>query len=88
MRLDLFLKQSRLCPRRTIAQKICDAGRVEVNGKTAKPAHEVKEGDQLILRTRTRETTVRVLTVPSTRQTSRKDATSLYEIVGERVVED
>ena len=83
MRLDLFLKSSRLCQRRTVAQKMCDAGLVSVNGKVAKPATTVKAGDELSLRRRERITTLRVLTLPAARQTSRSEATSLYEIIDE-----
>lgn len=88
MRLDLFLKFSRLCTRRTVAQKICEAGRVSINGRTAKPSHDVKIGDEIELRTRTRVQTVRVLKVPETRQTSRKDAGNLYELLREESLED
>lgn len=45
MRLDKWLKVSGLIPRRTVAREACDAGRVQVNGKIAKPAHEVELGD-------------------------------------------
>lgn len=83
MRLDLFLKSSRLCLRRTLAQQLCEAGLVQVNGKVAKPATSVKPGDELSLRRRTLITTVRILSLPTVRQTSRNDASSLYEIVGE-----
>lgn len=83
MRLDLFLKSSRLCLRRTLAQKLCDAGLVLVNGKVAKPATNVKAGDELSLRRGERITKVRVLALPSARQTSRGDASSLYEIIDE-----
>ena len=88
MRLDLVLKSSRLCPRRPVAQKMCEARLVSVNGHVAKPATAVKAGDELTLRRGTRSTTVRVLGLPSTRQTSRSEATSLYEIIGEAVEED
>lgn len=89
MRLDLFLKSSRLCLRRTVAQKMCDAGLVLVNGKVAKPATTVKAGDELTLRRRQRITTIRVLALPAARQSSRSDAPSLYEITDEvGVVED
>ena len=50
MRLDLFLKTSRLIKRRTIAQEMCIAGRVLVNGHEAKPAKEVKRGDVITLK--------------------------------------
>ena len=88
MRLDLFLKASRLCLRRTVAQKICDAGRVSINGKPAKSAHLVRSGDQISLQTRDKQIVVRVTAVPDERQTSRKDAKSLYETVSETRLED
>jgi ribosomal 50S subunit-recycling heat shock protein len=50
VRLDLFLKTSRLVKRRTIAQEMCIAGRVLVNGHEAKPAKEVKQGDVIALK--------------------------------------
>jgi ribosomal 50S subunit-recycling heat shock protein len=81
MRLDLFLKASRLCAGRTLAQKFCDAGRVSLNGHTAKSSHEVKAGDEIRLQRQQTITTVRVLAVPVTRQTSRKEAGSLYEVI-------
>jgi ribosomal 50S subunit-recycling heat shock protein len=88
MRLDLFLKASRLCPRRTVAQKICDAGRVSINGKPAKSAHVVRTGDEISLQTRDKLIVVRVTVVPDERQTSRRDAKSLYETVSETRLED
>ena len=81
MRVDLFLKSSRLCLRRTLAQKLCEAGLVLVNGKVAKPATTVKAGDELSLRRRNLITKMRVLALPSARQTSRSDAALLYEII-------
>lgn len=88
MRLDLFLKASRLCPRRTVAQKICEAGRVLINGKPAKSGHVVRTGDEISLQTRDKLTVVRVSAVPEERQTSRRDAKSLYETLSETHLED
>ena len=81
MRLDLFLKLSRLCPRRTVAQKLCDAGIVLLNGRPAKSAHDVKAGDEIIIRKANEETVARVLEVPGSHNVSRRDANSLIEIV-------
>ena len=81
MRLDLFLKLSRLCPRRTVAQKLCDAGIVLLNGRPAKSAHDVKAGDEIIIRKANEETVARVLSVPTVHNVSRRDANSLIEIV-------
>ena len=87
MRLDVFLKASRICSRRTVAQRICEAGRVSVNGNVAKSSHTVKAGDEVVMTRRDKITTVRVLSLPSTRQTSRKEATSLYTVLSEELLE-
>ncbi len=87
MRLDLFLKATRLCPRRSVAQKLCDAGLIWLNGAPAKSAHAVKVGDELSIRRPEKTTLVRVLAVPQNRQTSRTDASSLYEVLSEQRVE-
>jgi ribosomal 50S subunit-recycling heat shock protein len=84
MRLDLFLKVSRLCPRRTIAQKLCDAGFVLLNGRVAKSAHEVKAGDEIMIRTTSSEIVSRVLSVPDSRNVSRRDAKSLTEVLSKK----
>ncbi|HSE25934.1 MAG TPA: RNA-binding S4 domain-containing protein [Pyrinomonadaceae bacterium] len=83
MRLDLFLKASRLCPRRSVAQQLCDAGLVLLNGTPVKSAHIVRVDDQLTIRKRDKELVVRVSSVPAARQTSRKDAATLYELLSE-----
>lgn len=83
MRLDLYLKASRLCLRRTIAQQLCEAGQVWVNGVAAKSSRAMQAGDEIRLRRRNRLLTVRVLVVPATRQTSRVDASGLYEILSD-----
>ena len=87
MRLDLFLKVSRLCPRRTLAQELCDAGFVLLNGRPAKSAHAVKAGDELTIRRRDREIIARVLEAPANRNVSRRDADQLVEIVSERTLD-
>ena len=87
LRLDLFLKISRLCPRRTVAQKLCDAGLVLLNGRPAKSAHAVKVGDEIVIKRRDRESVLRVLSVPATNNVARRDAGNLFEIVIEKVLE-
>ena len=84
MRLDLFLKLTRLCPRRTVAQQLCDAGFVFLNGRPAKPSHAVKPSDEIMIRRRDREMTVRALNVPAVRNVSRREANSLIEVIAER----
>ena len=87
MRLDTFLKVSRLCPRRALAQQLCDAGFVLLNGRPAKSAHVVKMGDEIVLRRRDRETIARVVSVPTSSNVSRRDARQLIEVVSERQLE-
>jgi ribosomal 50S subunit-recycling heat shock protein len=86
MRLDIFLKLSRLVPRRTLAQQMCEAGVVNVNGQRAKSAHEVRVPDLISIRQRGRITTVRVLNVPS-KPPSKREASALYETIGVESVE-
>ncbi|MEN3331934.1 MAG: hypothetical protein V7641_1299 [Blastocatellia bacterium] len=81
MRLDLFLKLSRLVLRRTIAQQMCEAGAVRLNGTPAKSAREVRVGDEIAIRQRGRITTVRVLDVPL-RPPPKAQAATLYETLG------
>ena len=83
MRLDLFLKLSRLCPRRTIAQELCDAGLVLLNGRRAKSAHTVKVGDEITVQRRQHQTVVRILKVPENTNISRRDAGGLIEVLSE-----
>ena len=83
MRLDQFLKISRLVPRRTLAQQFCDAGLISVNGATAKSSKEVKSGDEIGIMRRDRRTRVRVTAVPEKKQVAKNDASSLYEILEE-----
>ncbi len=89
MRLDLFLKISRLIARRSLAQDFCDAGRIRVNGQKAKSSKEVKPGDELEVRRRDRVTRLKVLIVPEKKQVAKADASGLYEVLGdESILED
>ena len=87
MRLDLFLKLTRLCPRRSVAQQLCDAGFVFLNGRPAKSSHAVKVADEIVIRRREHEITVRVLSVPAVRNIPRREASSLIEVISERELE-
>lgn len=87
MRLDVFLKASRLCPRRTVAQKLCDAGLVSVNGTRAKSAHHVKALDEIVIRRGDKVTTLKVVSVPHRNQVSKDEARGLYELLSQQVVE-
>ena len=84
MRLDKFLKVSRLIKRRTVANEACDSSRVSVNGKPAKPSHDVKYGDELSISFGSKIVTVRVLDIRET--TKKLEAVGMYEIVSERNV--
>jgi ribosomal 50S subunit-recycling heat shock protein len=88
MRLDRFLKASGICPRRTVAQQLCDAGDVSVNGKRAKSAHEVRVADQIVVRRRDKVSTLRVLAIPQRTQMSKQAGRDLYELTDEQIVSD
>ncbi len=77
MRLDKWLKNSRLIKRRTIANEACDAGKVTANGRTVKASYEVKSGDVLSLTFGERTTTVKVLSVQEI--VGKADAAGMYE---------
>jgi len=84
MRLDLYLKLSRLVPRRTGAKDLCDAGEVSVNGQAAKAGREVHLGDRVTLLLPTREITVQVLALPTGRSVAKAAARELFCVIGER----
>ena len=79
MRLDKYLKVSRLIKRRTVANEACDAGRVLINDKVAKASAEVKVGDKIEIQFGTKSVKVEVLDV---QDTSKKDeAKELYKYI-------
>ncbi|MBA3855951.1 MAG: RNA-binding protein [Cyanobacteria bacterium PR.3.49] len=82
MRLDKWLKVSRLIKRRTVAQMACDQNRVYVNDRPAKSSLVVKAGDMVHLELGSRALTVKVLTVPGGAVPA-QDASSLYELIEE-----
>ncbi len=79
MRLDKYLKVSRLIKRRTVANEACDAEKVTVNGKTARASYDVKAGDIIEISIGARPLRVRVLDVKEF--TKKEDAAALYEVV-------
>ncbi|WP_322182093.1 RNA-binding S4 domain-containing protein [Neglectibacter caecimuris] len=81
MRLDKYLKISRLIKRRTVANEACDAGRVLVNGKAARASYEVKEGDVLEISLGERVLKARVLSVSE--YAKKEEASGLYQILEE-----
>ena len=88
MRLDLFLKSSRLILRRSLAQEFCDARLVKVNNLDAKSSREIKPGDEIEIKRRNRLLKIRVLQIPQSKQVSRGAAANLYEIIGEEILSD
>ena len=78
MRLDKYLKVSRLMKRRTVANEACDAGRVSVNGKPARASYEVKVGDVIEIAFGQRTMKVRVAAVAET--VKKEQAAELYTI--------
>lgn len=84
MRLDKFLKVSRLVKRRTVAKEVCDQGRVQVNGRPAKAGTEVGPGDVLTIAYGGRTLTVRVERVGD--HVPKEAAAGLYTVLEERRV--
>ena len=80
MRLDKFLKVSRLIKRRTVANEACDNGLISVNGKPQRASYDVKVGDRISLRFGQRTLTVEVVSVQET--VKQADAVTLYREVG------
>lgn len=81
MRLDKFLKVSRLIKRRSVANDACDGERISVNGKNAKASYQVKTGDLITVAFGNKSVTVRVLEIKDT--TKKSEASGMYEIVSE-----
>ena len=81
MRLDKYLKVSRMIKRRTIANEACAGGRVSLNGRVAKPGAEVKEGDQLEIRFGNRIGRYRIVSVQET--VRKENAAEMYEVLEE-----
>ena len=80
MRLDKYLKVSRLIKRRTIANEACDAGRVLVNGKTARASYDVKPGDIIEIGFGAKTVKAEVLTVAET--VRKEEAAEMFRYIG------
>lgn len=81
MRIDKFLKVSRLIKRRTLAKDVTDSERILVNNRVVKPSYQVKVGDLISIIFGTKTIVVRVLKIDNS--TKKEDATSMYEFVQE-----
>ncbi|WP_455760675.1 RNA-binding S4 domain-containing protein [Eshraghiella crossota] len=79
MRLDKYLKVSRLIKRRTVANEACDSGRVSINGKTAKASVDVKVGD--VIEIHFGDKTVKVMVTDIIETTKKDDAKDMYKYV-------
>ena len=79
MRIDKYLKNSRLIKRRTIAKEACEKGRIYINSKLAKPGSDVKEGDIILIRFGNSEIKAKVLLLSE--HNTKEAAAAMYEIV-------
>ena len=85
MRLDKYLKVSRIINRRPVAKEVADKGRIKVNGVLAKSSTDLKIGDQVEVRFGNKLLTVRVLEMKDS--TKKEDAAKMYEIISETRIE-
>lgn len=81
MRIDKYLKASRILKRRTIANELASSQRVMINGRTVKPSHDVNVGDTVTVTFGSRRLSFKVLSV--TEPKKKKDAAEMYEILSE-----
>lgn len=79
MRLDKYLKVSRIIKRRTVAKEVCESGRVFINGKVAKPGTVVKEDDIIEIQFATQLLKARIINIAN--HVTKEDAKSMYEIL-------
>jgi ribosomal 50S subunit-recycling heat shock protein len=86
MRLDKFLKVSRVIKRRPVAKAVCDSGRVLVNDHPAKAGKELHEGDMLTINLNSRILTCKILSIP-TGNVRAAETSSLYEVISEEKIE-
>ncbi|MDQ2086527.1 RNA-binding S4 domain-containing protein [Herbivorax sp. ANBcel31] len=78
MRIDKYLKVSRLIKRRTLANEACEQGKVKINDKIVKPGAEVREGDNIEIQLGSNSTTVEVISVNE--HVSKADSKEMYKI--------
>lgn len=81
MRLDKFLKISRIIKRRTIAKEVADKGRIQINGRVAKSGTDVKVGDEMVIEFGNKTLKVRIDELKET--TKKEEATGMYTILAE-----
>ncbi len=83
MRLDLFLKLSRIAPRRSVAKSLCEEGIVAVNGAAARASKEVAEGDEITVSRRDRTLVYRIRAVPPGKQVSKEQSRDLVDLISD-----
>lgn len=86
MRLDKYLKISRLIKRRTVAKEIADQGRISINGKVAKSSTDVATNDELEIRFGNKTVTVKVVKIVET--TKKEESADMYEVFRETYAQD
>jgi ribosomal 50S subunit-recycling heat shock protein len=87
MRLDKYLKVSRIIKRRTVAKEACEGGRVAINGKVAKPGTEIKEGDVIEIQFASKLLKARIISISE--HVRKESAKAMYEIIsGEEDTEE
>lgn len=79
MRLDKYLKVSRLIKRRTVANEVCDAGKISVNGKVQRASYNVKEGD--VIEIQMGENLIKAQVLIVTEHSTKNDASLMYKII-------
>ena len=85
MRLDKFLKVSRIIKRRSVAKEVADKGRIQINGKLAKSSSTLKDGDVLQIQFGNKTLEVKVLALQDS--TKKEEASKMYEILSEKRIE-
>jgi ribosomal 50S subunit-recycling heat shock protein len=79
LRLDKYLKVSRIIKRRTVAKEACEGGRVTINGKVAKPSTDIKEGDIIEITFANRKIKAKIVSIAE--HVRKEDAREMYEIL-------
>lgn len=79
MRLDKYLKVSRIIKRRTVAKEACEGGRVSINGKIAKPGTEVKEGDIIEIQYASKSLKAKIINI--TEHVKKENAQGMYDVI-------
>lgn len=86
MRIDKYLKLTRLIKRRSVAKELLDRDLFYINGKIAKPSSEIKVNDEVLLQLGRHKLLIKVLKTPD--YAKKEDASSLYEIIKEEIIDE